>query len=47
MINNNNNNNLLKGSLIDLGELLPLNNLKGIERLLSNCTTVKNNALVY
>jgi hypothetical protein len=48
-INNNNNNpdNLLKGSLFNLNESLPLNNLKGIERLLSKCATVKNNAFVY
>jgi hypothetical protein len=47
-INNKNNpDNLLKGSLFNLLESSPLNNLKGIERLLNKCTTVKNNALVY
>ncbi len=48
-INNNYDNpdKLLKGSLFNLLESLPLNNLKGIERLSNECTTVKNNALVY
>jgi hypothetical protein len=48
MINNNNNKpDNLKESQIDLGVSLPLNNLKGIEGLLNDCTTVKKRALVY
>jgi hypothetical protein len=40
MINNNKPDNL-KESQIDLGELLPLNNLKGIEGLLNDRTPLR------